>query len=265
MPSWAITKKDADVLTSAVFWEMQPPQSSMLVLKEPLQRQSSATCSDSVSLNCPHSWRMEVYCYCQRTVFDAGQEEVCAPCTIPRLTRTTSLKTEHDDKHWVGKSDSKPAVRSDESDASVESDWAETSSAVAARGGQPSRERSTLLVKLRTKYGDSPEQLHGSSGEVDVREQERVVEKSARSSRCLHARQARARSLCVDRDPAGRNPMPSQSHSVSWHVAPVRARSAGVFFVCYMQHIDSTDMCKSRAVFHFFPQSQNASPQPARR
>lgn len=100
MPSWAITKKDADVLTSAVFWEMQPPQSSMLVLKEPLQRQSSATCSDSVSLNCPHS-------------------------------RTTSLKTEHDDKHWVGKSDSKPAVRSDESDASVESDWAETSSAVA--------------------------------------------------------------------------------------------------------------------------------------
>lgn len=67
-----------------------------------------------------------------QTASDAGQEEVCAPCTIP-LTRTTSLKTEHDDKHWVGKSDSKPAVGSAESDASVESDWAETRRAVAAR------------------------------------------------------------------------------------------------------------------------------------
>ena len=64
-PSWAITKKDAEVLTSAVFWAMQPPQASMLDLKEPLQRQSSAACSESVSLNCPHCWKMQYIVRCQ--------------------------------------------------------------------------------------------------------------------------------------------------------------------------------------------------------
>lgn len=123
------------MLTSAVFWAMQPPHASMLDLKEPLQRQSSAACSDSVSLNCPHSWRMAVCS--QLSVWHIRRptltkKRFVRPCTIP-LTRTTSLKTEHDDKHWVGKSDSKPAVGSDESDASVESDWAETRRAVAAR------------------------------------------------------------------------------------------------------------------------------------